>query len=427
MKHSKLLHPSLSIAFTLTVHRSHSSIKETNTVASRASCDLEADRRLCLTGTPVQNKLDDIYALIKFLKLAPFDDKSVWQEFIGHPVKFGQPLGVIRLQRIMKFITLRRTKESKAENGKSILALPPRRDELRLLKFDEKERQIYDDMFKESRDEFKELSNKNEVMKNYVGILQKILRLRQICDHFELIEGKGPSGISFDYDELVKQISTEGLNLSRASAIFCLIRDAGTSQCVECGCELGTPSDPAQAMEGMDGGETGNPSKRGRKSKNASRVPTRQNSPVVYRPVLSKCQHLFCIACFQSSIFPGWPNLSGDIERPCTVCQVLIKPMDAIEVDPEHMLGEEKSRKKPGKKEKRQKLVNIDNVHPSTKIKALLGDLVATSRMNPHSANFDPSAIEIEEVDEHGNASIGENIVKTVVLYAIIFFVVLEI
>lgn len=332
-------------------------------------------------------------------------------------MKFGQPLGVARLQRIMKFITLRRTKESKAENGKSILSLPPRRDELRYLKFDENERKIYDNIFKESRDEFKELSNKNEVMKNYVGILQKILRLRQICDHFELIEAKDPSGTGINYDEIVKAIATEGITFARACAIFCLIRDAGTSQCVECGCELGTPSDPAQAMEGLDS-EGGNSSKRGRKSKTVSRVPTRQNSPVVYRPVLSKCQHLFCIACFQASIFPGWPNTPSELERPCIICQVLLRPTDAIEVDPEHTLVEEKQRKKPGRKEKRQKVTNIDDVHPSTKVKTLLGDLVASSRMNPHSANFDPSTIEIEEIDENGNASIGDNIVKTVVLYA---------
>jgi SNF2 family DNA or RNA helicase len=58
-------------------------IKETQTVGSRASCNLMADRRLCLTGTPVQNKLDDVYALIKFLRLEPFDDKNIWMEFIG--------------------------------------------------------------------------------------------------------------------------------------------------------------------------------------------------------------------------------------------------------------------------------------------------------------------------------------------------------
>ena len=71
-----------------------------------------ADRRLCLTGTPVQNKLDDVFALIKFLRLNPLDEKAVWNEFIGTPVKYGQPLGIARLQSIMKCITLRRTKES---------------------------------------------------------------------------------------------------------------------------------------------------------------------------------------------------------------------------------------------------------------------------------------------------------------------------
>ncbi len=113
-----------------------SCIKETGTVGSRASCDLMADRRLCLTGTPVQNKLDDVFALIKFLRLHPLDDKAVWTEYIGTPVKFGQSMGIARLQTLMKTITLRRTKESKTLDGKRILSLPPRRDELRLLKFD---------------------------------------------------------------------------------------------------------------------------------------------------------------------------------------------------------------------------------------------------------------------------------------------------
>ena len=120
----------------------YSSIKETGTVGSRASCDLMADRRLCLTGTPVQNKLDDVFALIKFLRLRPFDDKNTWTEFIGTPVKFGQDIGIARLQMIMKCITLRRTKETRAEDGKAILALPPRRDELRFLQFDPQEQEI---------------------------------------------------------------------------------------------------------------------------------------------------------------------------------------------------------------------------------------------------------------------------------------------
>ncbi|EEB95980.1 hypothetical protein MPER_04964 [Moniliophthora perniciosa FA553] len=127
--------------FRVVLDEAHS-IKEIQTVGSRASCDLMADRRLCLTGTPVQNKLDDVYALIKFLRLSPFDDKNVWTEFIGSPLKFGQTQGMERLQRIMKYITLRRTKESKTQDGRKVLSLPPRRDELRFLQFDTHEKEF---------------------------------------------------------------------------------------------------------------------------------------------------------------------------------------------------------------------------------------------------------------------------------------------
>ncbi|EJD03691.1 uncharacterized protein FOMMEDRAFT_19080 [Fomitiporia mediterranea MF3/22] len=396
--------------FRVVLDEAHS-IKETSTVASRASCDLEADRRLCLTGTPVQNKLDDVFALIKFLRLNPFDDKNVWQEFIGVPVKFGQPVGVARLQIVMKSITLRRTKETKAEDGTSILSLPPRRDELRLLKFDEQEQRIYDEFFKESRDEFKELSHKNEVMKNYVGILQKILRLRQICDHYELVEGKDLQESVHNFEDLVTAIARDGIDIARASAVFSIIRDAGTAQCVECGCELGTPADIAQV--GLED-ESASGSKRGRKSKASSRVPTRQSSPVIYRPILSRCQHLFCIACFQNSIFPGWPNIPDDSPRSCSACQTALRPTDAVEVSPDCSIGDLSAKKKPTKKEKRQKGVDLEKFHPSTKVKALLGDLITFSRMNPYSPNYDPSSIEIQMVDEKGN-DIDDNIVKTVV------------
>lgn len=380
-------------------------------MASRASCDLHADRRLCLTGTPVQNKLDDVYALIKFLRLNPFEDKNVWQEFIGVPVKFGQPDGVARLQTVMKSITLRRTKESKAENGQTILSLPPRRDELRLLKFDEDEQRIYDEFYQESRDEFKQLSHKNEVMKNYVGILQKILRLRQICDHFELVEGKDLSESERSFKEAIEAISRDGICVSRANTVFSVIRDSGTAQCVECGCELGTPADVGQAglVEEAPGG------KRGRKSKNSSRVPTRQSSPAVYRPILTRCQHLFCLGCFQSSVFPDWPEVSSTTEpRSCSICQVPLGTLDAVEVNPD-CSSVDSLPKKPARKEKRMKGMNLENFRPSTKVKALLGDLINFSRMNPYSANFDPSSIEIQMVDEKGNI-IGDNVVKTVVL-----------
>ncbi|EGO04472.1 hypothetical protein SERLA73DRAFT_82405 [Serpula lacrymans var. lacrymans S7.3] len=403
--------------FRVVLDEAHS-IKETGTVGSRASCDLMADRRLCLTGTPVQNKLDDVFALIKFLRLEPFDDKNTWTEFIGTPVKYGQPLGVARLQTIMKCITLRRTKETTAQDGKRILSLPPRRDELRYLRFDEQEKEIYDHFFSESKAEFNELSNKNEVMKNYVGILQKILRLRQICDHFELVQGKGLGGSQQDitsYDDIVAAIEKEGIDVRRASAIFALLREAATTQCVECGAELCSPPD-IQQMDGMGAMDCDGPSvpKRGRKAKNQSRGPTRANSPSGPQLIMTRCQHLFCLSCYRQCVCPGWPNVSQDTLRSCSACQTGLRPRDAVEVKPDSPGLDSAPKKRSVKREKRTKGVNLENFHPSTKVKSLLGDLIQFSKANPYSANYDPASIEVQMVDDQGNR-LDDGIVKTVV------------
>ncbi|KAJ3989558.1 SNF2 family N-terminal domain-containing protein [Lentinula detonsa] len=386
-------------------------IKETGTVASRASCDLVADRRLCLTGTPVQNKLDDVFALIKFLRLKPLDDKSVWTEWIGSPVKFGQPIGVARLQMVMKCITLRRTKESTTEDGKRILSLPPRRDELRYLKFNSQEQSIYNQFFNESKAEFTEMSDRNEVMKNYVGILQKILRLRQICDHFELVEGKGL--ISGDntissMQETVAAIEKDGLTPAYAQVIFGFLREAGMTQCVECSAELS----PVGENQGED--DVPSASKRSKKLKNASsRASTRASSPTLPKAILTRCQHLFCLGCYRQCVQPGWPEAfcppTDSVSR-CPACQTPLHSFDALEVKSDLL---EVPKKKPVKREKRQKGQML-SFTPSTKVRALLEDLIQFSKANPYSANYDAESIDIQMTDEKGN-QLDDGVVKTVV------------
>ncbi|KAI0322699.1 SNF2 family N-terminal domain-containing protein [Amylostereum chailletii] len=404
--------------FRVVLDEAHS-IKEISTVACRASCDLMADRRLCLTGTPVQNKLDDVFALIKFLRLRPLDEKAVWTEFIGTPVKYGQPLGVARLQSIMKCITLRRTKESRTPDGERILSLPPRRDELRYLKFDANEQLLYDRFFNESKAEFRELSHKNEVMKNYVGILQKILRLRQICDHFELVKGKGLFGEDGSYEDTVAAIATHGITVARAAVVFALLKEAATTQCAECGYELAPYG--AEAAERTPEGEPSTPSagaKRGRKGKAASsRAPTRASSPTgTVQAVMTRCQHLFCLCCYKRIVDPAWPKCAPELSRPCSVCQSHLLPSDAVIVDPDYGTVDTSAKHKFGKRERerRGKGISSDEFHASTKIKALLGDLEQFSRANPHSKNYDPGSLDVQMVDDQGNI-IDEGATKTVV------------
>lgn len=54
---------------------------------SRACLELEASRRWAVTGTPIQNSLDDAAALLAFLRHEPWSDRGWWRRVIGDPYK----------------------------------------------------------------------------------------------------------------------------------------------------------------------------------------------------------------------------------------------------------------------------------------------------------------------------------------------------
>lgn len=85
-------------------------IKNHRTQVARACCGLRAKRRWCLSGTPIQNAIDDLYSYFRFLKYDPY---SVYKSFcfsIKHPISKNASSGYLKLQAVLKTIMLRRTK-----------------------------------------------------------------------------------------------------------------------------------------------------------------------------------------------------------------------------------------------------------------------------------------------------------------------------
>ena len=68
-------------------------IRNRNTKTHKAVLNLRAKNRWCLTGTPLQNKAEDLHSLFKFLKCSPIND-LIWKRSIGRLIKDGDELGL---------------------------------------------------------------------------------------------------------------------------------------------------------------------------------------------------------------------------------------------------------------------------------------------------------------------------------------------
>ncbi len=79
-------------------------IKSKNTVQSKATNNLEAEFKWCLTGTPIQNSLDEIYPLISFLRIKPYCDLGLFNEKIMTPynIESSRDVAVNRAKVLLK-------------------------------------------------------------------------------------------------------------------------------------------------------------------------------------------------------------------------------------------------------------------------------------------------------------------------------------
>ncbi|XP_006300585.2 helicase-like transcription factor CHR28 isoform X1 [Capsella rubella] len=164
------------------------SIKNYKTQVARACWGLRAKRRWCLSGTPIQNSIDDLYSYFRFLKYDPYSSYVLFCSTIKNPITRNPVKGYQKLQAILKTVMLRRTKGSHLD-GKPIISLPPKSIELRKVDFTVEERDFYSKLEAESRSQFREYEEAGTVKQNYVNILLMLLRLRQACDHPLLVNG----------------------------------------------------------------------------------------------------------------------------------------------------------------------------------------------------------------------------------------------
>ncbi|XP_051218804.1 helicase-like transcription factor CHR28 isoform X1 [Lolium perenne] len=184
-------------------------IKNHRTKSARACCGLRAKRRWCLSGTPMQNTIDDLYSYFRFLKYEPYSVYGSFQSMIKNPISKGSKQGYKKLQTVLKIVLLRRTKETLLD-GEPIIKIPPKTIELKKINFTQEERYFYLALEEGSRQKFKKFAVAGTIKQNYANILVLLLRLRQACDHPYLLKDDNHANLTNPASiEMAKQLPRE--------------------------------------------------------------------------------------------------------------------------------------------------------------------------------------------------------------------------
>ena len=157
-------------------------IRTNTALCAKAIFQLKAKYRWALSGTPTQNKFDDLFSLLHFLRIDPWGlKKSYWRNVIQYIRSQGDPS---LLYSVLGPIMLRRTKESLSLVDKREINLPPKTIVTKQIILNKEEAKAYHDSKKAALDDFLTLSKKKEFSReNYFHVFKRIMRMRQVCDH----------------------------------------------------------------------------------------------------------------------------------------------------------------------------------------------------------------------------------------------------
>ncbi|KAI3401774.1 hypothetical protein diail_8152 [Diaporthe ilicicola] len=232
-------------------------IKNRQSKTAKACYDISAEHRWVLTGTPIVNKLEDLFSLVRFLRVEPWNNFSFWRTFITVPFEAGNFVKALDVvQTVLEPLVMRRTKDMRTPDGTPLVDLPPKSIEVVDIELSETERQIYDFVYTRAKKTFQENVQAGTVMKAFTTIFAQLLRLRQSCCHPTLVRNQdivadeeeagaaadAAAGLADDMDlsALIERFTADTDDEKDANAfgahVLKQIRDEAANECPIC-CE----------------------------------------------------------------------------------------------------------------------------------------------------------------------------------------------
>ncbi len=151
-------------------------IKNPNALTSRLMRGLQTDHRICLTGTPLENNLGELWSLFSFLAPDLLGDRKSFQKRWRNPIeKQGDAERQTLLARYVRPFLLRRTKALVAAE------LPPKTEIVESVSMDAEQRNLYEAIRLSMHSKVREAIAAKGLARSHIVILEALLRLRQTC------------------------------------------------------------------------------------------------------------------------------------------------------------------------------------------------------------------------------------------------------
>lgn len=167
--------------FQMVVLDESQSIKNSGTKRFQAAIQLQAQFKLALSGTPVENSLDDIWSLFRFIAPGLLGSKESFQKrFLTVLDADSDQTKRNALKNLIQFFILRRTK------NKVLTELPPRIDQTILIDMENDELAFYEALRRQALETIADLGTEKKGGRK-IHILSEIMRLRRACCHPSLV------------------------------------------------------------------------------------------------------------------------------------------------------------------------------------------------------------------------------------------------
>jgi superfamily II DNA or RNA helicase len=151
-------------------------IKNARSRSHRAVKQIEAEHKLCISGTPVENNLEELWALFDVLMPGLLGDAQQFRNVYRNPIERGGVEACLETlrERVAPFI-LRRVKESVATE------LPPKTEIVRMVDLQGKQRDLYESIRVSAHARVRRTIRQKGIAGSTIAILDALMKLRQVC------------------------------------------------------------------------------------------------------------------------------------------------------------------------------------------------------------------------------------------------------